>query len=129
MKIRIVIKTHLNDKWCDFSDGIIFLPFVHLLLSDLRELKKYFPEIHTVIEKENKLLKMENQAVTKNERLRVLRSIYAQPITHYKLSSKTKENQKGLILQQLKIIFWIQSGYNLTKYKITSTMMLFTGIS
>ena len=95
MKIRSAIKTHLNDKWCDFSDGIVFLPFAHLLLSDLRELKKYFPEIHTAIEKENKLLKMENQAVTKYERLRVLRSIYAQPITHYKLGSKTKENQKG----------------------------------
>ena len=37
---------------------------------------------------------MENQAVAKHERLRVLRSIYAQPITYYKLNSNTEVNQK-----------------------------------
>ena len=35
---------------------------------------------------------MENQAVAKNER--ILRSISAQPMTYYKLSSTTKVNQK-----------------------------------
>ena len=86
---------NLNDKRYYFSDGIVSLPFGHPLLSDLRKLKKYYPKIHTVIEKEkNKLLKMENQAVAKHERLRVLRSIYAQPITYYKLNSNTKMNQK-----------------------------------
>ena len=65
-----------------FSDGIVSLPFRHPLLSDLRDLKKSYPKVHTFIEKEkNKPLKMENQAAEKNERLRILRSIYAQP-TH-----------------------------------------------
>ena len=38
---------------------------------------------------------MENQAVAKHERLRVLQSIYVQPITYYELNSNTKVNQKG----------------------------------
>ena len=47
-----------------------------------------------VIEKENdKLLRLENQAVTNHERLRVLWSIYSQPITYYKLNGNTKVNQ------------------------------------
>ena len=37
---------------------------------------------------------MENQAVTKNERFRILRSIYAHPMTYYNLNSNTKVNQK-----------------------------------
>ena len=61
----------------------------------MRELKKSFPKVHTVIEKEKKkLLKMENQAVAKNDRLRVLQSIYTQSITYYKLNSNNKMNQK-----------------------------------
>ena len=76
-------------------DGIVSLRFGHTLLSDLCKLKKSYLKIHTVIEKEkDKLLKIENQAVTRNERLRVLRSIHAQPITYYKLNSNFKVNQK-----------------------------------
>ena len=37
-----------------FSEGIVSLPFGHSLLSDLRELKKSYPKIDTVIEKEKK---------------------------------------------------------------------------
>ena len=48
---------------------------------------------------------MEIQAVAKNERLRVLQSIYAQLITYYKLNSNTKVNQMGsLVFRQLEII-------------------------
>ena len=76
-------------------DGIVSLPFGHPLLSDLQELKKSYPKIHTVIEKQKeKLLRLENQAVAKHERLRVLRNIYSQPITYYNLNSNTKVNQK-----------------------------------
>lgn len=96
MKMASVSKVqfaNLNDRQYYFSDGIVSLPFAHPLLSDLPELKKSYPKIHTVIEKEKKkLLKMENQAVAKNER--ILRSISAQPMTYYKLSSTTKVNQK-----------------------------------
>ena len=78
-----------------FSDGIVSLPFGHPLFSDLRELKKPYAKIHTAIEKEkDKLLKMENQANAKNERLSILQSIYIQPINYYKLNSNIKANQK-----------------------------------
>ena len=99
MKVASVSKAqfaNLNDKRYYFSDRIVSLPFGHPLLSDLCEFKKSFPKIHTFIEKEiNKFLKMENQAVAKNQRCRVLPSIYAQPITYYKLNSNTKVIQKN----------------------------------
>ena len=76
-------------------DRIVSLPFGHPLLSDLRELKKSYPKIHTVIEKQKeKLVRLENQAVAKHERLRNLRNIYSQPITYYNLNSNTKVNEK-----------------------------------
>ena len=72
MKMASVSKVqfaNLNDKRYYFSDEIVYLPFGHPLLSDLRELKKSYPKIHTVIEEEkNKLLKMENQAVAKKRK-------------------------------------------------------------
>ena len=45
---------NLNDKQFYFSDGLVSLPFGHPLLSDLHELRKSYPKIHTVIEKEKK---------------------------------------------------------------------------
>ena len=98
MKVTRISKvqfSNLNNKLYYFSDGILSLPFGHPLWSELSELKKSYPKIHTVIEKEkNKLWRMENQAVAKNERLRVLRSIYTQPITYYKFESNGKVNPK-----------------------------------
>ena len=59
MKVTRVSKvqfSNLNNKLYYFSDGILSLPFGHPLLSDLSELEKSYPKIHTVIEKEkNKL--------------------------------------------------------------------------
>lgn len=53
--------------------SIVSLSFVYPLLSDLWELKKSYSKIHTVIEKEkDKSLRLENQAVAKNERFREL---------------------------------------------------------
>ena len=46
------------------------------------------------MKEKERLLKLENQIVAKNERLRVLRSIFSQPITYYKLSSNTGVNDK-----------------------------------
>ena len=43
--------------------------------------------------KKDKLLKLENQAVAKNERFRILQSIYLQPTTYYKLNDNAKVNQ------------------------------------
>ena len=75
----------LNDKRYYFSDGIVSLPFSHPSLKEVRNYKKSLPKIHTVISKEkNKMLQYENAAVNDNERLRILRSIFSQPITYYK---------------------------------------------
>ena len=78
----------LNDKRYYFSDGIVSLPFGHPTLNEVREYKKSLPKIHTVIQKEkNEILKRENEAVNNNERLRILRSIFSQPITYYNLKT------------------------------------------
>ena len=70
MKMTSVNKVQfasLNDKRYYFSDEIVSLPFGHPLLSELRELKKSYLKIHTVIEKEKDiLLKLENQAVARD---------------------------------------------------------------
>ena len=69
--------------------SMVSLHFGHHLLNEVTEYKKHLPKIHTVIEREkDKILKLENDAFSKNERLRVLRSIYSQPITYCKLNEK-----------------------------------------
>ena len=78
-----------NDKRVYFYDGIVSLPFGHRLLEEVRKEKKRFEKsIHQVInEKKLELLKTEASAVWQCERLRVLRSISAQPSIHYKSDS------------------------------------------
>ena len=81
----------LNDKRYYFSDGIVSLPFGHPSLNAVREYKKSFSKIHTVIAKEkNKILKLENVAVNDNERLRILRSIFSQPISYFTLKTNRR---------------------------------------
>ena len=83
----------LNDKRYYFSDGIVSLPFGHPSLNETREYKKSLQKIHKIIEKEkNKLLNDENKVVNANERLRILRSIYSQPIQYYNLKTNKKFN-------------------------------------
>ena len=78
----------LNNKRYYFLEGIKSLPFGHLSLSELKDYKKSLPKIHTVIKEEkDKLLQLENKIVNNNERLRILRSIFSQPITYYNLKS------------------------------------------
>ena len=78
----------LNDKRYYFSDGIVSLLFGHPALNKVREYKKSLPKIHTVIQKEkDEILKGENAVVNNNERLRILRSIFSQPITYYNLKT------------------------------------------
>ena len=63
----------LNDKRYYGSEGIVSLPFGHPLLNEVREYKKSLPKIHTVIEQEkDKILFLENKAIAKIERLRLL---------------------------------------------------------
>ena len=77
----------LNDKRYYGSDGIVSLRFGHPLLNEVREYKKLLQKIYLVIEqKRDKILFLENKAFGKNERLRLLRSIFAQPLTYYQLN-------------------------------------------
>ena len=91
MSVNKVQFASLNDKRYYFSDGILSLPFGHPSLSELRDYKKYLPKIHTVIKEEkDKLLQLENKIVNNSERLRILRSIFSQPITYYNLKSNKR---------------------------------------
>ena len=98
MMMTIVNKVQfasLNDKKYYFLDGIVSLPFRHPSLSELRDYKKSLPKIHTVIKEEkDKLLQLENKIVNNNERLRILRSIFSQPITYYNLKSNKRSTIK-----------------------------------
>ena len=81
----------LNNKRYYFSDGIVSLPFAHPSLNSVRQYKKSLPKIHTAIAKEkNEILKYENVAVNDNERLRILRSIFSQPITYFTLKTNRR---------------------------------------
>ena len=67
-----------NDKRYYASDDIVSLPFGHTLSNEIREHKKSLRKIHTVTEQEkDKILFLENKAFSKNEKLRVLHSIYS----------------------------------------------------
>ena len=91
MKMTTVSKVkfaRLNDKRYYFSDGIVSLPFGHILLDKVRKYKKQLTKIHEQIEKEKEtILKYENEAVMQNERLRILRCIFSQPLVYYDLHS------------------------------------------
>ena len=81
----------LNDKRYYFPDGIVSLPFGHSSLNAVREYKKSFSKIHTVIAKEkNEILKLENVVANDNERLRILRSIFSQPISYFTLKTNRR---------------------------------------
>ena len=83
----------LNDKRYHGSNGIVSLPFGHLLLNEVREYKKSLPKIHIVIEQEkDKILFLENKAFARIERLRLLRSIFAQHLNYYRLNKTVPLN-------------------------------------
>ena len=68
----------LNNKRYYGSDGIVSLLFGHPPLNEVREYKNSLPKIHIVIEQEkDQILFLENNTFAKNERLRLLRSIFA----------------------------------------------------
>ena len=93
MQMKSVKKTQfagLNDKLFYFRDGIVSLPFGHFLVNKVREVKgKHRADLHTMIQKKKVyvFLGLESQAVHLCERLRVLRSVYAQPPLLYLLYS------------------------------------------
>ena len=91
MKMKTITKckfASINDKRYYFSDGIVSLPFGHLLLDKVRKFKKQLTKIHTQIEQnKDTILKYENEAVMQNERLRILRCIFSQPLVYFDLNS------------------------------------------
>ena len=83
----------LNDKRYYGSDDIVSLPFRHSLLNEIREYKESLPKNHIVVEQEkDKISFLENKAFAENERLRLLRSIFAQPLTYCWLSEAVSLN-------------------------------------
>ena len=103
----------LNNKRYYFSDGIVSLPFGHPSLKTIREYKKSLSKIHIAIAKEkNKILEYENMAVNANERLRILRSIFSQPISYFTL----KTHRRFLSSKK--------SGYTTTKQYILNSHWL-----
>ena len=78
----------LNDKRYYLTDGVTSLPCGNFLLSELRDKKKQYKEIHKVIIKiKDDLIREESKISPKCERLRVLKSILYQPPTYYKIDS------------------------------------------
>ena len=92
----------LNDKRFYFYDGIVSLTFGHYLLEDSRKLKEKFKSsIITEISKQKyEFLRVEAVAVTKCERLRILRSIFSQPPLHYLLDSVNLVKGQTINLQE-----------------------------
>ena len=88
----------LNDRRFYFHDGIVSLPFGHFLLNKVREAKeKHQHDLHTKIQKEMyEFLALESRNVHLCERLRVLRSIHAQPPLLYLLNSQVLVQMKSL---------------------------------
>ena len=88
MPVNKVKFARLNDKRYYFSDGIVSLPFGHILLEKTRQFKKQLTKIHEQIDKEkDAILKLENDVVMQNERLRILRCIFSQPLVYFDLQS------------------------------------------
>ena len=93
MQMKSVKKTRFagsNDKRFYFHDGLVSLLFRHFLLNNVTEEKeKHRANLHTKIPKKMfAFLALESRAVHLCERLRVLRSIYAQPPLLYLLNSQ-----------------------------------------
>ena len=87
----------LNDKTFYLSDGITSLPYGHFLLSEIRDEKKQYKQIHKkIMQIKDNLMRQEHKACSKCERIRVLRSILAQPPTYYKLDSTKRPICKNM---------------------------------
>ena len=98
MQMTYVKKTQfagLNDKCFYFPDRIVSLPFRHFLLNKVREEKeKHRADLYIKIQKRMyEFLALESHLC---ERLRVLRSIYAQPPLLCLLKSQVLLQMKSL---------------------------------
>lgn len=91
MQMKSVNKVQLgrlNDTRYYFHNSIISLPFGHPSLEILRKEKQKYRGIHQKIQgKKYEFLKKEAEAIKNNERLNVLRQIFAQSPIFYTLNS------------------------------------------
>ena len=80
----------LNDKIFYFLNGLIYLPYGHPYLEDLRKEKCKYREIHKVIqEKKYDFLKEESKVLEKIPRLNALKQIFSQNPMLYEFISAT----------------------------------------
>ena len=87
----------LNDKRFYLSDGITSRPYGYFLLSEIRDKKKQYKHIHRkIMQIKDNLLRQGHRKSSKCERIRVLRSILAQPPTYYKLESTKRPACKNI---------------------------------
>ena len=81
-----------------FSDSVVSQSFSHPLLNELINYKNNLEKISRTLylKRKNEMLKLENKAVLKYERLRILRSISTQPQTLYEIDSFKRIQQNIL---------------------------------
>ena len=94
MQMKSVSKVQfrqLNDKRFYFSNGLVFLPYGHPYLEELRKEKHKYWCIHKVIQtKKDEFLKKESKVIESIPRLNILKQIFAQTLMLYELNSATK---------------------------------------
>ena len=94
MQMKSVSKVQfrqLNDKRFYFSNGLVFLPYGHPYLEELRKEKHKHWYIHKVVQtKKDDFLKKESKVIESIPRLNILKQIFAQTPILYELNSDTK---------------------------------------
>ena len=99
MQMKSVSKVQfrqLNDKRFYFSNGLVFLPYGHPYLEELRKEKHKYWYIHKVVQtKKDDFLKKESKVIESIPRLNILKQIFAQTPILYELNSDTKFISSG----------------------------------
>ena len=94
MQMKSVSKVQfrqLNDKRFYFSNGLVFLPYGHPYLEELRKEKHKHWYIHKVVQtKKDDFLKKESKVIESIPRLNILKQICAQTPILYELNSDIK---------------------------------------
>ena len=99
MQMKSVTKVQFG-QWIDkrfyFSNGILFLPYGHPYLEELRKEKHKYRHIHKVIQtKKDDFLIKESKVLDSVPRLNILKQIFAQIPILYELDSDTKFISSG----------------------------------
>ena len=88
----------LNSKRYYLTDRVVSLPYGHFLLASIREEKKKYKQIlQKIMQIKGDLLRQEVRASSKCERIRIFRSILAQPPTYFKLNSTKRASTDNIV--------------------------------